>query len=143
MATLRAVAALLGFYAAVAALVVLVVAVTPRQWWEGTGGIALSSGATVLGVMSVSVVQVRRGWATWGMLGWPDLRQSLRGLGFGIVLGLAMAAVAVALAIAAGTASLSLTGERAAAYASAAIRVGLVLLTAALAEEVLFRPFQQ
>lgn len=136
-----AVGALLGFYGAFAVLVVALSLVLPDPWLDGSWGMAVSVLAMLVAAAVVNLTVVIRGWGTWKMLGWNGGVRDRAALAFGTVLGLAIAFVAVSIAVVVGGARIELTGESVGAYLSVAGRIGIVLLLAALAEELLFRGY--
>ena len=138
---LGALAALIGFYGAFAVIVVAVSIVLPNPWLDGPWGPAVSSLVMLLAALVVNLALVVRGWGTWKMLGWNGGVRDRAALAFGTVLGLAIAFIALTVAVVIGGARIELTGEPFTAYLGVAARVGLVLLVAALAEELLFRGY--
>jgi membrane protease YdiL (CAAX protease family) len=135
------VGALLGFYGAFAVLVVALSLVLPDPWLDGSWGMAVSVLAMLVAAAVVNLTVVIRGWGTWKMLGWNGGVRDRAALAFGTVLGLAIAFVAVSIAVVVGGARIELTGESFGAYLGVAGRIGIVLLLAALAEELLFRGY--
>jgi membrane protease YdiL (CAAX protease family) len=136
-----AVAALVGFYLAVALVALPLAAAIPEAWKAGAFGIVAQALPVVTAGMLVSVLLVRRRLASWEMLGWHGRSRDLRAFGAGVGLGAGMAAVALLVAMLAGGAALWLSGESLGAYLPAAARLGVGLAVAALAEEVLFRGY--
>ena len=136
-----ALGALVGFYGAFAVLVVAAGVVLPDQWLDGQWGPAVSTVVMLLAALVVNVAIVVRGWGTWKLLGWNGGTRDRAALAFGTVLGLAIAFMAITVAVVIGGARIELTGEPFTAYLVVAGRVGLVLLVAALAEELLFRGY--
>jgi membrane protease YdiL (CAAX protease family) len=133
--------ALLGFYGAVAVLVVAISIVLPRQWTGGEWGLAISVLAMLVAALAVNLVLVLRGRATWKMLGWNGGTRDRAAFAFGTVLGLAIAFFALTIAVVIGGARIELTGESFTAYLGVAGKVCSVLLVGALAEELLFRGY--
>ncbi len=140
-ATLRAVGAVTVYYAVIAAIALIVGSIVPAAWSEGLARILASSAILALAALLVNWVLVRKRLSTWGKLGWPRRAVGVRGFVFGVVLGGVMAFGAVVLSIGPGDAQLSLTGERLGDYLMTAAPVGIVLLVASLAEELLFRGY--
>ncbi len=134
-------AALIGFYGAFAVIVVAISIVLPDPWLDGAWGPAVSVVAMLVAAAVVNLTLVIRGWATWHMLGWNGGARDRAALAFGTVLGLAVAFVGLSVAVVVGGARIELTGEPITAYLLVAGQVGLVLLLAALAEELLFRGY--
>lgn len=95
----------------------------------------------VISVTAVYAVLVRLGWASWRMIGVPRLRVGLRALVAGAGIGALMALCALSIAGLVGSAEVSFTGEPIAALLKAIVRLGFVLLLAALSEELLFRGY--
>ncbi len=138
---LTAAGAIISFYLAVAVLSVPALLLVPAGWETGTRGITATAGVVVVSVGAVCAIQVRLGWATWRMIGVPELGVGLKGLTAGAGIGALMAVAALGIAGVAGSADVSLTGEPVTALVTAAVRLGLVLLLAALSEELLFRGY--
>lgn len=136
-----AVLALVGFYGAVAALTLPVFLVLPDSWGEGQLGFVVRSLPAIGAALLVNALLVRQGWSSWRALGWPGAGVGAGGWVHGTVVGVTLAAGAVGLAVAAGGAAVTITGEPVTAYLAAAVRLGLVLLIAALSEELLFRGY--
>lgn len=136
-----AVLALVGFYGAVAALTLPVFLLVPDSWGGGHFGFVVTSLPLIGAALAVNALFVRLGWSSWRALGWPGRARSARGWAHGTAAGVVLAAGAVGLAIVAGGAAVRLTDEPVAAYAVAALRLGAVLLIAALSEELLFRGY--
>ena len=132
---------MLGFYGAVAVIVVAISIVLPDPWLDGVWGQAVSVLAMLVAAIVVNLTLVIRGWATWKMLGWNGGARDRAALAFGTALGLAVAFVALSVAVVVGGARIELTGEPITGYLVVAGRVGLVLLLAALAEELVFRGY--
>lgn len=137
----RALGAAVGFYLAVAALAVPALLFVPDRWATGTAGIVATAAVIVTSVVAVCGAQVRLGWASWGMIGVPRLGVGVRGLAVGTGIGAVMAVSTLALAGLVGSASVSFTGEPLIAFFKEAVRLGLLLLLAALSEELLFRGY--
>jgi membrane protease YdiL (CAAX protease family) len=136
-----ALAALVGFYLAVALVALPLVAAIPDGWKAGPLGIVAQSLPVLAAGMLVNVLLVRRRLASWEMLGWHGRSRDLKAFGFGMGVGVTMAVGALLVAILAGGAGLELSGESLTAYLPAAARLGIGLAVAALAEEVLFRGY--
>jgi len=139
-APVRAVAAVVGFYASVAAIAAPALLLIP-QGWGRLAGLVASSGTMVLAASVVYAALIRFGWSNRRQLRLPPAGAALRGGAVGIGIGLAMALVAVAMAMGAGGARLVVTGEPFAAYAVAALELAGLLALAALSEELLFRGY--
>lgn len=133
--------ALLGFYLAVLLLAWPMMLLVPRQWTRGVLGLGATSVPTVIAALIVSALLVRQGTSRWETLGWRGVRHGLSWFGKGAALGLGMAMAALMLAVWGGTARIVVSGGAVVGYAVAALRVGAVLLVAALAEELLFRGY--
>ena len=140
-ATLAAIGAVLGFYSVAAVPVFAALVVVPLDRWEGLAGIALQSCVLFVGSVTASALFVGSGWASLEMLGFRDLGPSLRGFGIGVGVGVSMACAAIVFAVLAGGARVSIGAEPLAAYCVSALAVGVVLLLAALTEELLFRGY--
>jgi membrane protease YdiL (CAAX protease family) len=138
---MRAIGAVIAFYASVTLGTVVVWLVLPAGWRAVQDGLAAQSAALLLSAVAAYLVMVWRRWATWDFLGWPGLHRALKGMLLGTGLGLAMAAAALLLAVGPGSARLVVAGWSGFAYARAAMPVAVLLLTAALAEELLFRGY--
>ncbi len=141
LAVIRALGAIVGFYVAVAALAVPALVLVPAEWVAGTRGILATAGAVVASVGVVCVALVRVGWASWSTIGVPRLRPGLRGLAAGSGIGVLMALTALGISGLVGSADVSLTEEPVTELLGAVLGLGLVLLLAALAEELLFRGY--
>lgn len=139
----RAVAAatlgLLGYYGAVVAVALPVMALLPDRWFAGPGAIAAGSLPLVAAALLANWVWVRRGWTSWRTLGW-DVGRGPRSWGVGTLVGMGLALVALALVLL-GDARVQTTGEAAAAYVARGLAVAALLLPAALSEELLFRGY--
>ena len=140
-ATVAAVLGVLGFYVAVALLAMPLLVALRRSWIEGPWGFAVASLPIILGAVVVNLFLIRRGWSRPETLGWRAGRTAVVGLLGGAGVGVIMAGGAVVLAVLPGSARLYLSGEPVSAYVTVAFRVGVVLLVAALAEELLFRGY--
>jgi len=140
-AALVAIGAVLGFYSVVFVPVFAAMLVTPADWWQGLSGITLQSGVLFVGAVTATALFIGRGWTTLEKVGCRDFAVSLRGFGFGSVVGVLMAAAAILLAVLAGGARISTDVESIGSYLIWALGVGLVLLVAALTEELLFRGY--
>ena len=136
-----ALAALIGFYGAFAVIVVALTIVLPDPWLDGMWGQAVSVVVMLVAAVVVNLALVVRGWATWKTLGWNGGVRDRAAFAFGTVFGLAVAFVALSIALVIGEARIEFTGEAFTAYLLVAGQVGLVLLVAALAEELLFRGY--
>lgn len=136
-----ALAALIGFYGAFAVIVVALTIVLPDPWLDGMWGQAVSVVVMLVAAVVVNLALVARGWATWKTLGWNGGVRDRAAFAFGTVFGLAVAFVALSIALVIGEARIEFTGEAFTAYLLVAGQVGLVLLVAALAEELLFRGY--
>ena len=136
-----ALAALIGFYGAFAVIVVALTIVLPDPWLDGMWGQAVSVVVMLVAAVVVNLALVVRGWATWKTLGWNGGVRDRAAFAFGTVFGLAVAFVALSIALVIGGARIEFTGEAFTAYLLVAGQVGLVLLVAALAEELLFRGY--
>ncbi len=136
-----ALAALVGFYLAVALIALPLGYVMPAAWKAGSLGLAVQTVPLVVAAGMVSLFLVRHRLATWDSLGWHGLRRDARAFGLGTALGIGMALLALAIALGPGNARLELSGEPAWTYLAATARMGFVLAVAALAEELLFRGF--
>ena len=136
-----ALAALVGFYLAVALIALPLGYVVPAAWKAGPWGLAFQTVPLALAAVVVNLFLVRHRLATWESLGWHGARRNARAFGLGTGLGVGMALLALAAALGPGSARLDLSGEPAWAYLVAMARVGMVLAVAALAEELLFRGF--
>jgi len=136
-----ALAALIGFYGAFAVIVVALTIVLPDPWLDGMWGQAVSVVVMLVAAVIVNLALVVRGWATWKTLGWNGGVRDRAAFAFGTVFGLAVAFVALSIALVIGGARIEFTGEAFTAYLVVAGQVGLVLLVAALAEELLFRGY--
>ena len=143
---LRAIGALVGFYVAVFAVAFpLVLAVTFML-----GGGAPPAGVMffmfVLAALVVYMVLLRLGWATEQMFRWPGaggrgVRLAFKAFVFGATVGILMATAALTLAVTVGSADVSVTGGSLAGLVKTAGSLALLLLVAALAEELLFRGY--
>ncbi|NIM50236.1 MAG: CPBP family intramembrane metalloprotease [Gemmatimonadales bacterium] len=136
-----AVAALLAFYGAVAVIAVAITIVVPASWAAGRYGLLVGVLPVMIAALVVNGVVVARGWSSWRTLGWQGGTRDAASFGLGVGLGVVMAAVALLAAMTLGTARLELTGEPLGAYLSAAAPVGIGLVMAALAEELVFRGY--
>lgn len=139
-AGLAAVALVIGFYSVVAVPVLGAMLVTPQEWWEGRAAIVAQTCVLLLGTVTASCLFVGLGWADLEMLRCDNFRKGARGFGAGLSLGVLMACGAVAFAVIGG-ARLSLDGGALTSFVVSALWVGVVLLAAALAEELLFRGY--
>jgi membrane protease YdiL (CAAX protease family) len=133
--------ALGGFYLAVLVIAWPVVLLIPREWTGGITGLGATSVPTVLAALVVNALLVRIGASHWRTVGWQGLRHGVRWFAWGASFGIAMALGTLVLAVLAGSARLEVTPEPVVRYLGAAVRVGLVLCVAALAEELLFRGY--
>lgn len=136
-----AVIAVIGFYLVVTLLSVPLLVIMPRGWLEGTWGFAWAALPVIVAALAVNFFLVRRGWSRPETLGWRSPKVGATWLGGGTVVGLIMAAAALAVVLASGAASLESSGEPLGSYVAAALRVSVVLLVAALAEELVFRGY--
>jgi membrane protease YdiL (CAAX protease family) len=135
----RAVGVVVGFYAVVLMLAVglsLLVPASVERW----NPILVRSGAVVVAALLVGTVISRATDWSWGAQGWPGRRDALVGFETGLVVGLGLAAAVVVGALILG-ARVRFTGGTLAAIAFAVAPALAGLLTAALAEELLFRGF--
>ena len=138
---LAAIVAVLGFYSVVTVPVFGALALTPPSWWQGLTGLTLQSGVLFLGALTATALYVGQGWTDLEMLGYRDFGASLRGFGWGAAVGVLMAGAAILLAICGGHAGISFHVESFGAYLVWALGVGLLMLVAALTEELLFRGY--
>jgi membrane protease YdiL (CAAX protease family) len=136
-----ALAALVGFYVAVALVALPLGAAIPAGWKDGPFGIGLQTLPIVVAVLFVSHLMVRRRLATWQMMGWRGRGRDVKAFGLGAGLGVVMALLALFIAMGPGSARLSLSGEPLTAYLGAAFVLVVGLAVAALAEELLFRGY--
>jgi membrane protease YdiL (CAAX protease family) len=113
----------------------------PRRWAEGPWGFGVTAVPVIIAALAVNLVLIRLGWSRPATLGWRGRRVGAMGLLVGTGIGLAMAGAAVALVVFLGSAGVYLSGEPLGTYATVAFRVAVVLLLAALAEELLFRGY--
>ena len=134
-----AIAALVGFYLAVALIALPLGYAIPAAWKSGILGIGIQTLPIVVAALFVSHLLVRRRLATWEMMGWRG--RGLKAFGLGAGLGIAMALLALLIAMGPGSARLGLSGEPLTAYLPAALAVVIGLAVAALAEELLFRGY--
>jgi len=139
-AVLAAVAVVIAFYSVVAVPVVGAMVVTPAEWWEGRTAIISQTCVLFLGTLTASSLFVGLGWADLDMLGIRKPGKNMRGFGAGLLIGVLMACGAIGFALMGG-ARLSLASGTLSAFLTSAFWVGLVLLAAALAEELLFRGY--
>ena len=143
---LRAVGAIVAFYLAVLAVAFPMMLGVVVIWGEGTLSPGVSFGSLAIAALVVYTLLLKLGWATERMLGWPEagrrgVRLVFRAFAFGAAVGCLMAAVALTLAFTAGSARVSFTGESLAGFVVSAGSLALLLLVAALAEELLFRGY--
>jgi hypothetical protein len=143
---LRAVGALVGFYVAVLAVAFPMLVAVVLILDDGVLSAGVSFASLALAALVVYVLWWKLGWATEQMFGWPGAgwrgaRLPFRAFGFGAVIGGLMAAGALTLAVTAGSAQVSFTGEPLAGFVVTAGSLALLLLVAALAEELLFRGY--
>jgi len=138
---IRAIGAMMGFYSVALWPVLISLAIAPASWWSGPTGIVLQSIVLLVGGVLASALFVGRGWATPQMIGLQNLQSSARGFGVGALLGVSMAYGAIVMAIVGGSARVGLELESFGAYVASALGIGLVLMVAALAEELLFRGY--
>jgi membrane protease YdiL (CAAX protease family) len=138
----RAIGALLGYYAIAMVVASLIVLLVPQPWGQGMPGVIAPVGVQLAGgALAADFAWWKMGWRSWKHMGWPGPAASVRGFGIGLAVGLGMAAAALLLEIIAGHGHLSFTGEPFGAYLAAAAATGGALLIAALSEELLFRGF--
>ncbi len=137
----RALAALFGYYLAVAMIAVPLTLAIPPAWEAGPFGIAVQTFPLVVGALLVNALLVRQRLADWEMLGWAGPSRGPRAFGRGVGIGLVMALGALLFAVLFGSAGLELTGDPLTAFFAVALPVLVGLAVAALAEEVLFRGF--
>jgi membrane protease YdiL (CAAX protease family) len=139
--SLAAIAAVLAFYSVAAVPVFAASVVVPLHWWDGHTGIVLQTCVLFVGAVAASSLFVGLGWANVQMFGFRSVGQNIRGFGVGALVGVAMACAAVVLAVVAGGARISIADEPLNSYVISAATVGVVLLAAALTEEMLFRGY--
>ena len=122
------------------AIVGFVGLVTPRDWFDGIGGLLIQGTALVVAGFAINTVLVRQGWSMWTTLGWfpTGIPQDF---GFGLAAGAIMGVAALGIVFAVGGADLYLTGESFGRYVGRALPVGMVLAVAALGEELVFRGY--
>lgn len=137
----RALAALFGYYLAVAMIAVPLTLAVPAAWESGPFGIAAQTIPLVVGAVFVNALLVRQRLADWEMMGWAGAVRGPRAFGRGVGLGLVMALGALLFAVAFGSAGFQLTGGPLTAFLAVALPVVAGLVAAALAEELLFRGF--
>ncbi len=130
-----------AYYGAVAAVALGIGALLPIGPVQSPAMLALTSLPVVVAALAINAVMATRRWASWPLMGWPERRAGLRGLGAGMLLGVGMALTALALALAAGGARVVRTGEPVSAYLAVAAGLVAMLAIAALAEELLFRGY--
>ncbi|UCG88807.1 MAG: CPBP family intramembrane metalloprotease [Gemmatimonadota bacterium] len=145
-AIVRAVGALVGFYLAVLALAFPLLLGTALILGGGVFTTGVSFAAVSLAALVVYVLLWKLGWGSKRMFGWPGVgwqgvRLAFRAFAFGTAIGCFMAAAALTLALTAGSARVSLTGESVTQFAVTAGSLALLLLVAALSEELLFRGY--
>ncbi|MFQ6045020.1 MAG: type II CAAX prenyl endopeptidase Rce1 family protein [Gemmatimonadales bacterium] len=136
-----AVVAVIGFYVAITLLSVPFLVIMPRTWIEGSWGFAWAALPVIVAALAANLFLIRRGWSRPETLGWRPLGVGVVWLAAGTFVGLMMAVVALALALGSGGAALEASGEPLGAYLGVALRVSVVLLVAALAEELVFRGY--
>lgn len=131
----------MGFYLAVFLVALSLFRLIPAPWMRGTAGIGVSWLPTVLGALAVNAALVKwRGYPS-AALGWRGRGQTVRCFAAGTAVGVAMAFGALTLAVVAGGARIVVLDGGIGSYASAAVGLALVLLVAALGEELLFRGY--
>ena len=138
---MRAVGAVIAFYATIILGSVVVWLVLPGSWHTIHDGLFAQTAALLLSAVAAYCVIGGFGWADWHGLGWPGMGRAVRGMGLGVVLGVAMSLCALVLAVGAGSAWVALSSWSTAGYLRAALPIAGVLLLAALAEELLFRGY--
>ncbi len=114
--------------------------VAPQRWWDGIGGTLTQAIGLIAAGATINVALVRRGWSTWGTLGWASTGIP-QDFGFGIAAGAVMAFGALGIVFAVGGAEIYLSGESFGGYLRGAAPVGAVLAVAALGEELVFRGY--
>ncbi len=137
----RALAALVGFYLAVALVAVPLSIVIPASWKAGPMGIAAQTAPLVVAALFVNVLLVRHRLASWEMLGWHGRYRDPKAFGLGMGIGLVMALAALLFVLLFGSAGIELTGGPLTTFLAVALQVLAALAVAALAEELLFRGF--
>ncbi len=95
----------------------------------------------VLAVGGITVFLVMRGGWTLHTIGWPRAPAGLRSLGVGLTIGVTMAISVVVISTLAGPGGLVLDGASIGNHIATVIPLLLVLLVAALAEELVFRGY--
>lgn len=123
---------------AASVIVLLYLSVSDRSY---TLEILAQSIPTVLAVGGITVFLVRRGGWTLHTIGWPRASAGLRSLGVGLTIGVTMATAVVVISTLAGPGGLMLDGASIGNYVATVIPLLLVLLVAALAEELVFRGY--
>jgi len=144
--TLKAAGALVGFYVAVLAVAFPLMLTVTLLCEGGLAATALSFSSIVIAALLVYAILLRLGWATEQMFRWPGagtrrVRLAFRGFLVGALVGGLMAAGALTLAVVTRSAEVSLTGEPVTRLLVPAGSLALLLLVAALAEELLFRGY--
>lgn len=134
-----AVGVVLGFYAVVLMLALGLSVLVPPSI-ERWNPILVRSTAVVVAALIVGAILSRTTDWSWGAQGWPGGRAALVGFEGGMVVGLGLAAAVVLGAIMLG-ARVRFTGGTLERIAVAVAPAMAALLTAALAEELLFRGF--
>lgn len=140
MESVRAIGAVVVFYSTVIAGTVLLFLAAPAAWLGVQGGLGVQAAAMVVAALAVYALLVWRGWADWSFLGWPGARRALVWFCGGTAFGLGMAGGALVLAMVAGSRA-SVAGGSMGSHVAAAVQVAILLLLAALAEELLFRGY--
>lgn len=138
---MRAVGSVLAFYGVVVAGAALVWLAAPAGWVGVHGGLALQSGAVLVSALAAYSVILAMGWGSWSFVGWPGARLAVWGVLAGLGCGAAMAVLALALAVGPGSARMWWVEPSLGEYARAVFPLMVLLLAAALAEELLFRGY--
>jgi membrane protease YdiL (CAAX protease family) len=143
---LRAIGALVGFYIAVSTVALPTVLAATLMLGDEAPRTGVTFFAFVLAALVVYLLLLRAGWATEQMFRWPGaggrgVGLAFRAFAFGAVVGIFMAAAALTLAVTVGSAQVSVTGGTLAGFMETAGSLALLLLVAALAEELLFRGY--
>jgi membrane protease YdiL (CAAX protease family) len=103
------------------------------------GPIAAAAARATAGALAAGLLWAAFGWRPWRAQGWPGLAPGVAGFGRGTVIGLAMATAVIGIQVLTGGARFTGTGDPFGAYLRAAGNVGIILVVAALSEELLFR----
>ena len=140
-ASLKAIGAVMAFYCVAAVPLFAAALVVPADWWEGQSAIVLQTCVLFVGAVAASSLFVGAGWANLPMLGFQNHGTNVRWFVIGTGVGVAMACLAIVLAVVGGSARISFAGESLGAYLVSFVSVGVVLLAAAVTEELLFRGY--